>query len=89
MSHSPKNSTPLFVNSKHDRKRCRTKQHPGSESSVDGELSYLDLDTGHVLAATDKGGDVVLTSDEYDTMIPCQSSIRRIVFSVNLINWTN
>ncbi|KAL4234934.1 hypothetical protein ACF0H5_006576 [Mactra antiquata] len=40
----------------------------GSDSSVDGELSYLDLDTGNVLS-TEKSEMVSMPTCAYDVMM--------------------
>ena len=49
-------------------KRTKTRQ-PGSESSVDGDLSYLDLDTGKVLAASREGNQINMSQTDFDKLM--------------------
>ncbi|KAH3862118.1 hypothetical protein DPMN_025081 [Dreissena polymorpha] len=54
------------VMSRYERKRMRPAI--GSDTSADGKLSYLDLDTGRVLSEK-KTGNMMLSSTTYDIMM--------------------
>ena len=53
---------------KRGAKRTKYRQ-PGSESSVDGDLSYLDLDTGNIIASARENDVVKLTLTEFDKLM--------------------
>lgn len=59
-------STPLSRKQACKRKMLRG---PGSESSIEGDLSYLDLDTGRIQTAIRQDEGVVLTVSEFDKMM--------------------
>jgi len=61
-------STPLSTPSKRGTKRVKTRQ-PGSESSADGDLSYLDLDTGSILTAHRENDLMTISSTEFDKLL--------------------
>ncbi|KAH3721414.1 hypothetical protein DPMN_064337 [Dreissena polymorpha] len=61
--------TPLNKrNSKRGTKRAKTRT-PGSESSVEGDLSYLDQSPGRILSAAREHDTVTLTCSEFDTLM--------------------
>ncbi|KAH3790627.1 hypothetical protein DPMN_168832 [Dreissena polymorpha] len=53
---------------KRGTKRTKYRQ-PGSEYSVDGDLSYLDLDTGNIIASARENDVVTLTLTEFDKLV--------------------
>lgn len=59
-------STALSTKQACKRKKLRG---PGSESSKEGDLSYLDLETGHIQTATRQDEGVVLKVSEFDKMM--------------------
>jgi len=54
--------------SRRGAKRAKTR-HPGSESSIDGDLSYLDLDSGEILAASREGNQISLSQTDVDKLM--------------------
>ncbi|KAH3842926.1 hypothetical protein DPMN_116431 [Dreissena polymorpha] len=53
---------------KRGRKRTKART-PGSESFVEGNLSYLDLDTWRILSVARELDTVTLTCSEFDTLM--------------------
>ncbi|KAL4221296.1 hypothetical protein ACF0H5_019559 [Mactra antiquata] len=85
---SIRSSTPISTDIKTPRAGKRPRSAIGSDSSVDAELSYLDLDTGKVLSASkSKPSDrLVLSTSEYDSIMSKMSLFEKSVSKLDKLD---